>query len=58
MAEPFDIDEMATKVFNLCSNDVLLKEMANNALKNASKYTIERVGAQWLELFSKEGITA
>jgi glycosyltransferase involved in cell wall biosynthesis len=52
-AKPFDVNELAEKTVNLALHDKLLTSMAHSALKNAQRFTIDKVGAEWLNLFEK-----
>ena len=52
---PYKIDPMADAVLKLASDPVLLEEMSNNAFENANRFTIDNVGAIWLELFKNMG---
>lgn len=52
---PYEVGQMADAVLRLASNKQLLEEMGNNAFNNASRFTIENVGAIWINLFRELG---
>lgn len=49
--KPFDLHEMARVTLNLCNNEQLLINARNYALLNARRFTTDKIGLQWLELF-------
>jgi len=49
--KPFDLQEMARVTMTLCNNENLLVNSRKFALLNAKRFTIDKVGLQWLELF-------
>jgi glycosyltransferase involved in cell wall biosynthesis len=49
---PNDLDEMAGEIYKLCMNSELRFKMASNALINANKYTIDKVGDLWFDFFN------
>jgi glycosyltransferase involved in cell wall biosynthesis len=51
LAKPYDTEEMAKLCINLAKNDKTLAEMQNSALQNAERFSIEKVGKKWLNLF-------
>lgn len=53
ISPPFDVSKMAQHAIGLANNSEKLKEMQLNALENASRFTIDRVGREWLQLFDK-----
>ena len=50
---PFEISNMAEKAVALCNDPGKLLMMEHSALKNAGRFTIEKVGLLWLDLFEK-----
>lgn len=53
LSPAFDTEDMAQKIVELASNKTKLKIMQKSALDNAKKFTIEKVGSIWLNLFNK-----
>lgn len=47
----FDIDSMADEVVRLVNDEDRLTRMMNDSIRNAERYTIDKVGKKWLELF-------
>lgn len=50
---PFDVDEFAEKLVSLMQNQSLRQEMGMNARKSAEKYEMDKIGAQWQQLFDE-----
>ena len=48
---PFDIDAYAEKLIRLMLDQSLRLKMGANAIETAKQYEIERIGAQWQQLF-------
>ena len=48
---PFNTDEYTAKLKTMTASPDSLGNMAEAAVEKASKYAIERIGRQWLELF-------
>lgn len=55
-AKAFNVEELAEKALKLALNDELRTSMAHRALNNANRFTIDKVGAQWLTLFNEVSI--
>jgi glycosyltransferase involved in cell wall biosynthesis len=55
LVPPYKVDQMAEAVLKLASDETLLAEMRNKAFGNASRFTIDNVGAIWIELFKNLG---
>lgn len=53
LLEPFDVGGMADRVEQLAKSPEKLSCMMEDARSNASRFTIERVGKQWKDFFSK-----
>jgi glycosyltransferase involved in cell wall biosynthesis len=53
LAKPYDSSEMAKHCVDLGKNDKALAKMQISALQNAERFTMEKVGKQWLDLFEK-----
>ena len=51
LAPPFDVDELSNYAVQLAKNPGKLEEMQLSALKNAHRFTIDKVGEQWLSFF-------
>jgi len=52
LAKPFDTKELAKYCVDLAKNDLALAKMQKEALKNAERYSIQKIGKQWLTLFN------
>ncbi len=48
---PFDLDAMAKGVIQLAKNTHQSEQMEEAALRNAEKFTIDKVGEKWLDFF-------
>lgn len=55
LCKPFDTNEMADKILGLAKNDEKRKKMEVEAIKNAGRFTIDKVGMIWLDFFKKIG---
>lgn len=53
LIKPFVLSDMADSIVTLAQQDELRSAMARNALDNATHYTIDRVGEQWVDLFEQ-----
>lgn len=53
LISPFDVDEYAEKLISLMQNQSLRQEMGMNARKSAEKYEMDKIGAQWQQLFDE-----
>jgi glycosyltransferase involved in cell wall biosynthesis len=53
LMEPFDVQKMADAAVDLAKDEKNLKLAQNAALKNAGRFTIDKVGKIWEELFEK-----
>lgn len=53
LSRPFDSDQMAQQTVNLVNDENKLRNMQEQALKNASRFTIDRVGKEWFKLFDQ-----
>lgn len=51
IAEPFDVKKMANQAVFLAENDQMRKKAQKAAIVNAQRFTTEKVGEQWEELF-------
>lgn len=51
LVEPFDTRAMAAEIVRLAHDTETREGMRRAALKNAGKFTIDKVGEQWLEFF-------
>ncbi len=51
LSPAFDLDDMSSKIVDLANNTEVLKKMQLRAIRNAERFTIERVGLIWLDLF-------
>ena len=54
LCPPFDVGKMAGKAKELSNDKMALLQMQQSALDNAKRFTIERVGQQWLDFFEKK----
>ncbi|MBI1224025.1 MAG: glycosyltransferase [Bacteroidetes bacterium] len=52
LCEPFKTDVMAMKALELTKNQEKLNQMHEASCNNASRFTMEKIGAQWMSLFS------
>lgn len=50
---PFDVDGCAEKLVLLMQNQSLRQEIGMNARKSAEKYEMDKIGAQWQQLFDE-----
>lgn len=50
---PFDVDDYAEKLVLLMQNQSLRQEIGMNARKSAEKYELDKIGAQWQQLFDE-----
>lgn len=48
---PFEVDEMAEKILFLAKNEPQRNKMGTASLKNARRFTIDKVGKHWLDFF-------
>lgn len=53
LISPFDVDEFAEKLVSLMQNQSLRQEMGMNARKSADQYEMDKIGAQWQQLFDE-----
>jgi glycosyltransferase involved in cell wall biosynthesis len=53
LAKPYDTSEMAKLCVDLAKNDKALAKMQLSALQNAERFTMQKVGKQWLDLLEK-----
>lgn len=53
LVETFNIDQMADEIVKLVNSNEIQKNLMDNALVNARRFTIEKVGEKWIELFEK-----
>jgi glycosyltransferase involved in cell wall biosynthesis len=53
LAKPFNTSEMAKKCIDLINSNIDLAKMQQSALKNAERFTIQKIGKKWMELFEK-----
>lgn len=53
LIEPFDVQKMADKTVELATETKKLKRAQNASLQNAAKFTIDKVGKIWEELFKE-----
>lgn len=53
LIKPFSLDDMAHHIVQLANHELLRNTMAQNALENAARYTIDSVGEQWIALFEQ-----
>ena len=53
LSPPFDVSNLANNSIMIAHDLKKLKTMQLNALENAKRFTIDKVGQQWLELFEK-----
>lgn len=51
LIKPFDIDKMGEEIVKLASDNNKLELMSKNALMNAEKFHIDRIGEMWNDLF-------
>jgi glycosyltransferase involved in cell wall biosynthesis len=51
LVETFNIKKMATEIVELLKDEFRRKNMASNCIKNANRYTIDKVGMEWIKLF-------
>lgn len=51
LSKPFNTTQMGEQAIWLANNTKSLEEFQEAALENAKRFTIEKVGEQWLELF-------
>ena len=48
-----DLDEFASQLHNLMSNEQLRQSLADNAMKSCRKFSVEKIADQWEELVSE-----
>lgn len=53
LVNPFDIQKYAKTVERLMDSESERKSMAERAIISAQKFTVERTGKQWIDLFEK-----
>jgi len=53
LAKPYDTSEMAKLCVDLAKNDKALAQMQKAALVNAERFSIDKIGKQWLDLFDE-----
>lgn len=53
LVKPYNTSDMAAEAVAIATQQNLLGEMSEQARVNASRFTIDKVGAMWLELFEK-----
>lgn len=53
LIKPYNTSEMAKETVVIAKEQSLLKEMSEHAKINARRFTIDKVGMIWLELFNK-----
>jgi glycosyltransferase involved in cell wall biosynthesis len=53
LAKPYDTSEMAKLCVDLAKNDKALVQMQKAALVNAERFSIDKIGKQWLDLFEE-----
>jgi glycosyltransferase involved in cell wall biosynthesis len=53
---PFDTAAMAEKAIRLAQDAASLRSIQQAALQNARRFTIDRVGQMWIDLFRKQRI--
>lgn len=51
LSEPYNVDEMADSAVRLATNDKSRLKAQKAALQNADRFTVDKVGEQWKELF-------
>jgi glycosyltransferase involved in cell wall biosynthesis len=54
LAKPFDTKDMANYCINLAKDDKRLLNMQKNALHSANKFSLEKIGEKWLNLFKSK----
>ncbi|MHB2153616.1 glycosyltransferase [Calditrichota bacterium GD2] len=55
LSQPFDTRQMAEHAIMLARNEKRLYAMQKAAIENAKRFTIERVGQLWIDIFQKRG---
>lgn len=55
LVEPFNVQMMAEEIIKLAKNEDLRMKMMMASIKNANRFVIDQVGAQWLEFFESQG---
>lgn len=53
LIQPFNTTQMAQQAIEIAMNDQVLHSMQQAGLENAGRFTIDRVGKQWLKLFTE-----
>lgn len=53
LSPPFDTEDMAANFIQIARNEQRLKSMQHAAIENARRFTIDRVGQQWIHLFNE-----
>ena len=53
LAKPYDTSEMAKLCVDLAKNNKALAQMQKAALVNAERFSIDKIGKQWLDLFEE-----
>lgn len=53
LIEPFDIDEMVSKIVYLIENDNERIKFSNNATINANKFSVSKIIPQWIKVFEQ-----
>ena len=56
LIETFNIQAMANEVVRLAENEDVCAVMGINALENARRFTIDKVGEKWMSLFEENGV--
>ena len=51
LVDPFDLDAYADKLYKLASTPALLEKMQPFAVETVRRYSIDRIGHKWTELF-------
>ncbi|MCC5921015.1 MAG: glycosyltransferase [Cyclobacteriaceae bacterium] len=54
LIEPFKVESFACQLIELAKSKDLLETNSKSALMNAERFTIEKVGQDWMELFHKD----
>lgn len=52
LVKAFDVKQFSKEVMSLANDEKRMKQMEDGSKENANKFTIEKVGAQWLTFFN------
>jgi hypothetical protein len=50
----FDTEQMGLEIVNLSGDSLTLERMSEASIRNAEKFTIDKVGQMWLSFFKQK----